>query len=171
MGGDHGLNNEDVYRRELKEKIAATINRGVKSDNGSSDNVCLLLKKASNMLKVAAQNQKNLQTCNAKLTEENNELSNEIKDIQKEAEIEEVLNSMINKGLVSRSDTISKKAELFNMDELAFNSFKEAIENIQPAEKTAGIDSLTFITESNNMKQRKTLTNALDDAVKELNTI
>jgi hypothetical protein len=55
------------------------------------------------------------------------------------------------------------------MDPNAFNMFRQAIENFNAEEKIAsGIDDLTFLGTYTNMEHRKkTLSDSLEDAVKE----
>lgn len=168
-GGD--VMNESEYREMLKEKIATALgNRAEKTATVIQHNEeAKLFLKASNMLKIAACKQKEMETDLIKLANENKQLNHELYLIKKAEEAKIVTEMMVNKGLIKKADMEEKINELIEMDKNAFIMFKEAIQNVHPEEKTAAsVDDLTFLFSSNNIEHRKTLEDSIEDAVIEM---
>lgn len=170
-GGD--MLKESAYRQMLREKIAATLGDSTEKSATTTrdiDESAKLLKKASYALKVAANKQEKMKEDMIKLANENRQLNTELFMVKKAEDAEDVALMMMNKGLIKKADVHSKIENLIDLDEDAFLMFKEAIINVQPEEKIAGgIDSLTFLAESNNIDGRKTLADSLEEAAGELN--
>ncbi|MDF2841731.1 MAG: hypothetical protein K0R00_157 [Herbinix sp.] len=167
-----GTANDNEYRQMLKSKIAAALSTEPATEKTAStikaDEDATLLLKASNMLKIAAKKQKEMEEDILKLAEVNKKLDGQLSAIEKAEEAKAVVDMMINKGLIKRTDSKSKIAEMTEMDHNAFVMFKQAIQNVQPEEKVAfGIEDLTFLAGSNNIEHRKTLEDSLEEAVVE----
>lgn len=163
-------------REEIIEKIATAIDgkdycikQNPKSNNTKTVDKNMIIKKASETLKVAAQKIRELEVCNEKLALENQRLYLENIERKRLEEATKLAHEMNEKGLIKKADIESKISDFFSMDEQSFSMFKSAIENIcYNNYQKDGIDSLTFVVDNNNINYRKTLADSINEAANEI---
>lgn len=114
-----------------------------------------LLKTASDLLSSSADKIEHLLTEQKQLRNEKvaaeqkcKQLSDELSKMKKTAFVSEIVNSMLDKGLLSCNEAQSKTASLMEMDDNALNQFQEAIASVDTVYKKNGVDSLQYL-ESN----------------------
>ena len=147
----------------LVEKIANSV--GMKNDREIGQTKNVALKVASQMLKVAAEQQRQLELQIAKLSLEVDNFKREKDSMEKHARANEISNNMFEKGLIKKSDIDSKARELMGMENCALEVFENTISSIP--EKTAedSVSDLTFLCGNNNIKEKETMASAINSFV------
>lgn len=154
----------------LIEKIADSV--GMNDGKSLNQTKNTALKVASQMLKVAAEKQRQLELQIAQSQLEIAKLSSEIEGYRREKDgfakqalAEEISNNMFEKGLIKKSDIDSKSKELAGMEMTALEVFGNTISSIP--EKTAGesVSDLTFLCGNNNIKEKETMAGAINSFI------
>lgn len=138
-----------MIKEELINKIASCI--GVEDTGPNTEKQAL--KVASKMLKLAADNQKVLETKIEQLSSENEQLKRIKHESAKKERIEMLVEDMFNKDLIKKSQIESKIHELMSADENTIVMMEEMVESIP--EKTAEecAEGLTFLCSNNNIEE------------------
>lgn len=146
----------------LIEKIASVAELNC-NDSNKKDTA---LKIASQMLKVAAEKQKDLELKIAELSLENSKFKQEKIASMKKEIVDDLVLEMFNKGVIKKSDIELKKEELEDMDENSLKVLKNTISSIP--EKTAEeyVSNLNFLYGDNNIKEKENLCNAINNYLK-----
>lgn len=147
----------------LVEKIANSV--GIENNQKTSQVKNAALKVASQMLKVAAEQQRQYELQIAKLSFEIDTYKREKDDMAKQALANEISNSMFEKGLIKKSDIDNKSRELMSMEIHALEVFGNTISSIP--EKTAqdSVSDLTFLCGNNNIKEKETMAGAINSFI------
>lgn len=143
--------------KELSEKIAyqAGLIKEAQVETYTLEDMQQALKAASICLKVAAEKQKELLELNEKLASTNSELVSGIKNTEKRALVESIVNKMFSKGLVTKKDFNSKIEDLMRLDTDAIEIFEETINALPEKQANEYVSDLTFLYNNNNIKDEK----------------
>lgn len=136
----------------LVEKIASSV--GINDTKTSNQTKNAALKVASQMLKVAAENQRQLELKIAQLSLEIDGYKREKDGIAKQALADEISNNMFEKGLIKKSDIDSKSRELMQMEIKALEIFGNTISDIPEKTAEESVSDLTFLYGNNNIKEK-----------------
>lgn len=115
---------------------------------------------ASVMLKQASESQTLMMEKIASLEKENETLKAEIYSKVKDYRSVRLANEMLDKGIIKKAEYSSKKEEIYNMDDQAFNILKNIVDNIniqKVASEDLGISSLMYIAGESTQKEKKTM--------------
>ena len=143
----------------LVEKIANSV--GVNSGQSLDQTKNAALKVASQMLKVAAENQRQLELKIAQLSLEIDNYKREKDGMAKHALASEIANNMFEKGLIKKSDIDSKSRELEGMETNALEVFGNTISAIPEKTAEESVSNLTFLYGNNNIKEKETMAGAI----------
>ena len=136
----------------LIEKIASSV--GI-NDTQTLNQKNAALKVASQMLKLAAENQRQLELKVAQLSLENDNYKREKDGMAKQALVDEISNNMFEKGLIKKSDIESKSRELMGMEISALEVFGDTISSIPEKTAEESVSDLTFLYGNNNIKEKE----------------
>jgi len=125
-----------------------------------------VLKLASTMLKVAAEDIKGLNQKVASLESEISSYKKEKELAVKKDKVDNLTDSMFNKGLIKKSDIKSKKDELMKIASDALDVMEDTINRIPVKTANEGLSDLTFLYQGNNIKGKENLNSALEEYVK-----
>ena len=168
-GGDT-VSREASNREVLIEKIASALSKEKNTPDTANTEVnktaSELFSKASTMLKVAAERERELLMHNEKLACENKQLNNEVNELKKKDKAVKLANLMNEKGMIKKADVDEKISEIMSLSNDAYNMLKQAAENVQVKDDKNGVDNLTFLAGDYNIKSsnmKKTLADVLGD--------
>lgn len=149
----------------LVEKIASSIGIDI-SKECSDDKKLQALKLAAEMLKVAAEKQRELEFKNAQLYRENNELKQSKESEAKRLRAENIANLMFENEMIKRSEIESKINELSNMDAESLAVIENTVNSIPKKAEEEYVSSLTFLCGDNNIVEKDTLSRAIGKFIK-----
>lgn len=150
-------------REDLIEKIASSV--GIEKNQSVNQTKNVALKVASELLKVAAENQRQLELQIAKLSLEVDNYQREKDGIAKQALADEISHNMFEKGLIKKSDIENKNKELIAMDIEALEVFGNTISSIPEKTANESVSDLTFLYGNNNIKERETMAGAINNFI------
>lgn len=154
-----------MYKSALIDKIASCV--GIDSKHPQSDDVKVqALKVASEMLKVAAENQRALQFKVAQLSMEIDDYKKDKAQSLKKARVESIVSQMFENDMIKKSDIESKIQELENMDSEALDVFEKTISSIPKKASEEYVSDLTFLYGDNNIIKKDTLDSAIGNFIK-----
>lgn len=144
---------------ERQNKIAAfekLANACLEKDGTSKEQLSTLCKEASEKLSEAADKlskyrQKDIEKTAAieSLKKENTKLQSQLNYIHKTAQVQNVVDTMVNKGMLRQSDAKEKTEELLGMNAEALGQFKAAVESVQKVDtEKFGVNSLEYLMTS-----------------------
>lgn len=162
-------------REELIDKVAYLIQNDSRAYHQVKKNIEVneyvekmtkLASDASSMLKQASEVQTLMMDKIASLEEENQNLKNAIMQKDKDEKSSKLADEMLDKGLIKLAEYNSKKEEIFNMDDYAFDILKSIVDNMS-IQKTAseeyGISSLMYMTGESTQKEKKAMIDSFLD--------
>jgi hypothetical protein len=171
-GGDTVSKNA-FTREELIEKIANILSPEQSApetaNTGMNKTASELMAKASSMLKVAAERERELLDHNEKLAYENQSLQAKVYELENKDKATKLAQLMNEKGMIKKAEVESKALEIMSLDKDAYSMLKQATENVQIKNEKDGVDSLTFLTGEYNIKgsnTKRTLADAIEDAAR-----
>lgn len=111
---------------------------------GYFERMSKLASDASTQLMLASYIRDTLIEKNSSLEDENKQLKIAFDDMKKSSKVEKLAKDMMSRGMLVKSDYQSKVEELRNLDDNAFNLFKEAIYKMPYSQNSQGIDKLSY---------------------------
>lgn len=145
----------------LIEKIASVID--LKNEEDKKNNA---LKVASQMLKIAADKQRELEVKLAKVSMENNKFKLEKEANEKSQFIEQLVENMYQKGIIKKADIENKISEFSIMEKKALEILSETILSVQDKVADEGVSDLNFLYDDNNIIEKENLSSAINNYFK-----
>lgn len=158
-------------REEIIEKIANSISCEDKKITKSRDLFELkdlrefskIASDASSMLKSSMSKIKDLEESNEKLARENRILELSLIAKNRSDRAIKLAHTMNEKGIIKKADIDNKVDEIMDMSDDSYNFLAETINGIRKEAKEEGLDSLTFISKEDTIKERKTLADSINE--------
>lgn len=124
------------------------------------DKMTKLASDASVMLRQASETQTSMMSKIASLEEENKSLKEDIICRVRDDRSIKLADEMLDKGIIKKAEYDSKKEEIYNMEDQAFDILKSIVDNMN-IQKVAsieyGVDSLMYMAGESSQKEKKTM--------------
>ena len=125
-----------------------------------------MIKLASTMLKVAAEDIRSLKQQVNDLTSKISSYEKDKEFMEKKSEVDSIVDSMFNKGLIKKADIESKKYELLKIGGDALTVMKDTINSIPEKVAEDSVSNLTFLYQGNNIKEKESLSESINEYIK-----
>lgn len=150
-------------KESIIDKIATSVGINDTEVNSSVKSKNAALRVASEMLKVAATKQRELEIKVAQLSLEVDNFNRDRDNLNKQKLAKEIASGMFEKGLIKKSDISVKSEELEGMETIALEMLGNTIQSIPEKIANDNVSDLTFLYGDNNIKEKKTMVNAIND--------
>lgn len=170
-GGDEVVK-KAFNREDIIEKIAGSVcSESKKTKHDERDLLKIedlqkfskIASDASSMLKSSISKVKDLEESNEKLARENKILELSLIAKNRSDRATKLAYEMNEKGIVKKADINEKIDEIMDMNDDSYNFLADTIAGIKKEAKEEGLDSLTFISKEDTIKERKTLADSINE--------